>query len=79
MNIGQVAAACARSGETVIDGHARRGHQAAAVCAPLRASSGRTGALCVVVAGPPPGWPFATDAVARAAAAWLPGGAACGR
>jgi hypothetical protein len=31
------------------------------------------------VPGPPPGWPSATDAPARAAATWLQGTAACRR
>jgi hypothetical protein len=31
------------------------------------------------IAGPPPGWPFATDNVARAAAAWLAGRSTCRR
>lgn len=30
-----------------------------------------------VVTGPPPGWPFATDAVARAAATWVSGAGRC--
>jgi C-terminal processing protease CtpA/Prc len=30
-----------------------------------------------VVAGPPPGWPFATDAAAASAAAWLVARPAC--